>query len=240
VALLTIAPDEQTLAERVAERFLAIVADTVRTAGLARVCLTGGNTPKRLYELLATNAFAGRIDWERMHVYWSDERHVAPDHKDSNYGMTRDALLMHVPIPAAQVHRIRGELPADEGARLYERELPERFDLMLLGLGEDAHIASIFPRSPVLSERERRAAAVWVPHLKAYRITLTPPPLVSPSQILMLVSGDRKAAAVAAAIHEPDDPLRYPVHTLRRAGDRVQWFIDRAAARDVSAPHGRS
>jgi 6-phosphogluconolactonase len=240
VALLTIAPDEQTLAEWVADRFTAIVSDTVRTAGAARVCLTGGSTPRRLYELLATNAFSGRIDWERLHVYWSDERHVPPDHKDSNYGMTRDALLMHMPIPAAQVHRIRGELPVEEAARLYERELPERYDVMLLGLGEDAHIASIFPRSPVLSERTRRAAAVWVPHLKAYRITLTPPPLVSSSHILMLVSGARKASAVAAAIHEPHDPVHYPVHILRAAGDRLQWFIDRAAARDVSAQPGRS
>jgi 6-phosphogluconolactonase len=237
VALLTIAPDEQTLAERVAERLVTFVDNAVRASGAARVCLTGGNTPRRLYELLATSAFAGRIAWDHVHVYWGDERHVPADHKDSNYGMARAALLMQVPIPAAHVHRIHGELPADEAARLYERELPARFDLMLLGLGEDAHVASIFPRSPVIAERVRRVAAVWAPHLKAYRITLTPSTLVASAHIVMLVSGAQKAAAVAAAIHEPDDPVRYPVHVLRVAGDRVQWFIDRAAARDVSAQH---
>lgn len=238
MALLTIAPDEQTLAERVAERFTQLVGDAVRAGGSVRVCLTGGTTPRKMYELLATNAFAGRIEWDRLHVYWSDERHVAPDHKDSNYGMTRDTLLMRVPIPAAQVHRIRGELPPDEAARLYEREVPDRFDVMLLGLGEDAHIASIFPRSPVLAERVRRVAAVWVPHLKAYRITLTPPTLISASHIVMLVSGERKAHAVAAALEAPDDPVQYPVHLLRPAADRLQWFIDRAAARGVSAQPG--
>lgn len=238
MALLTIADDDRALAEMVARRMTGIVESTVRDAGMARVCLTGGSTPAKLYELLASDAWRDRMAWDRTHLYWSDERHVPPDHKDSNYGMTRAALVMHVPIPASHVHRIRGELPPDEAAAMYERELPQRFDVMLLGMGDDTHIASIFPGSPVAHERVRRVAAPWVPHLKSYRITLTPPALLGAAHVAMLVSGAGKAAAVAAALEAPDDPDRHPVHLLRAAGDAVEWFIDRAAARGLASRRG--
>ena len=237
MALLTTVEHEHALAERAATGLVAAVHEAVRAAGTARISLAGGTTPKAMYELLATAPGRPPIPWERVHLYWSDERHVPPDHKDSNYGMARDALVMHVPIPASQVHRIRGERPPDEAARLYERELPDRFDVLLLGLGEDAHIASIFPRSLVLQETKHRVAAPWVAHLKAYRITLTPPALLSAARIMMIVSGAAKAPAVAAAFEKPADAASYPVHLLRPAGDRVEWFIDRAAARDLSSPH---
>lgn len=235
--MLTIVDDARALAERAAGRFAAVVAAGVRSSGSARVSLTGGSTPRGAYELLGSPPWSDSIPWGDVHLYWGDERHVPPDHKDSNYGMARDALVMRVAIPAAQVHRIRGELPPDEAARLYERELPQRFDLLLLGLGEDTHIASIFPGSPVLQETKRRVAAPWVSHLKAYRITLTPPALLSASHIMMIVAGAAKAAAVATALETPADPVRYPVHLLRAAGDKVEWLIDRAAARALSSPH---
>ncbi len=238
MAMLTIAENEFALADRAAERFTEIVAEAVGAHGAAIVSLTGGTTPKRMYELLATEPWRGRLPWDRIQLYWGDERHVPPDHRESNYGMARDALVRHVPIPASHVHRIRGELRPDEAARLYERELPDRFDLMLLGLGVDAHIASIFPDSPVVEERRRGVAAPWVSHLKAYRITLTPPALLGSAHIVLIVAGAAKAPAVAAAIEKPPDPARYPVHVLRPAGDLVEWFIDRAAARDVSSPRG--
>jgi 6-phosphogluconolactonase len=190
-----------------------------------------------MYEVLASEPGQRRVEWDRVHLYWGDERHVPPDDRDSNYKMARDTLVMHVPIPAAHVHRIRGERPAEEAAAEYERELPGRFDLTLLGLGEDAHIASIFPGSPLVDERARRAAAVWVPHLKTYRITLTPPALLDSRRLLVLVSGAAKASAVAAAFEKPSNPGRYPVHLLREADNqRVEWFIDRAAARALSSP----
>lgn len=235
MALLTIAESEVAVAERAAARFVALAGEAMRGRRAAMIALSGGTTPRRLYELLASEGWRSRVMWENVHLYWSDERHVPPDHKDSNYAMARDALVMHVPIPASHVHRIRGELPPDEAARLYEKELPDRFDLLLLGLGEDTHIASIFPGSPLLKERQRRGAAVWVPHLKAYRITLTPPVLLASAHLMVLVAGAQKAAAVAAAFDAPTSPERYPVHLLREAGDRVEWFIDRAAARDVSS-----
>jgi 6-phosphogluconolactonase len=236
MAVLTVLPDEGALAERAVERFVTVVEESIRARGHAIVCLTGGNTPRAMYERLASESWQQRVEWDRVRLYWGDERHVPPDDRESNYKMARDTLVMHVPIPAAHVHRIRGELPAEEAAALYERALPDHFDLMLLGVGEDAHIASIFPGSPVLAERTRGVAAVWAPHLKAYRITLTPPALLDSHHIVLLVAGEKKADAVAAAFEKPTDARRYPVHLLREAEERVEWFIDRAAARALSSP----
>jgi len=159
--------------------------------------------------------------------------------------MAHDALVAKVPIPSEQVHRIRGELEAEDAARAYELELADAFrgagrtdqtfDLMLLGVGEDAHIASIFPGSPVLDERTRRVAAPWVSHLNAYRITLTPPALLDARRIVLLVEGPTKAEAVAAAIEGPPDVVRWPAQLLRAADDRVEWLIDRPAAQGLRA-----
>lgn len=236
MALLTIAEDASALARITADRFVEIVSDAVHARGRAIVSLTGGSTPRRMYETLAQNP--GRLPWSEVHLFWGDERNVPPDHRDSNYGMARDALLRHVPIPQANVHRMRGELPAEQAAREYERELIDSFDLMLLGLGDDAHIASIFPGSPVLDERKRLVAAPWAPHLHAFRITLTPPALLDSRHTVMLVSGEKKAEAVAAAIEGPDDMRRWPVQLLRPQGDSLEWFIDRSAAQGLSSRRG--
>jgi 6-phosphogluconolactonase len=236
MALLTVAGDEQELAQRVAERFVALASGAGRDGGRPRVVVTGGRTPKRLYELLTSPPWRAMVPWERVDVYWSDERHVPPDHADSNFGMAREALLRHLPVPDAQVHRIRAELPADEAARIYEEELPAAFDVMLLGMGDDGHVASIFPGSPLLLERRRRAAAIWAPHLHAHRITLTPPTLLSAVRILVMVAGTSKAAAVRAAWADATPVDRCPARLLAPAGDRVEWLIDRAASEGLSAP----
>jgi 6-phosphogluconolactonase len=245
MAAVNVLDDEIAVAAAAAERLTALAARAVEHSGTATICLTGGHTPERLYRLLADAArpWRGRIDWPLTHLFWGDERHVPPDHADSNYRMTARALIDHVPVPREQVHRMRGELPdAAEAAREYEAELrdgfaraqrqDQTFDVMLLGLGEDAHIASIFPGSPLLHEANaaRRVAAVWAPHLDAWRVTLTPPALLDARAIVMLVSGEKKAEAVHAALERPADVDRYPVHLLRAADDRVEWFIDRAAA----------
>jgi 6-phosphogluconolactonase len=236
VAVLTVVEDEGALASTGADRVAAIVDDAVRERGRAIVSLTGGSTPKRMYEALARDA--ARLPWQQVHLFWGDERAVPPEHPESNYGMARDALISHVLIPPGQVHRMRGELLPDAAARQYERELMGTFDLMLLGLGEDAHIASIFPGSPVIDERVRLTAAPWAPHLNAYRITLTPPALLDARRIVMLVSGHTKADAVKAAIEGPEDRHRWPAQLLRDADDRVEWLIDRAAAQALSSPRG--
>jgi 6-phosphogluconolactonase len=242
MAVVTTVDNEVELAAAAAARLTALVEAAMTARGTAAVCLTGGSTPERLYTLLADEGepWRSRIDWQRLHVFWGDERHVPPDHPDSNFGMAHRAMLSRVPIPPANVHRMRGEYPdAREAARAYEPEL-RPFDVMLLGLGEDAHIASIFPGSPLLDRGPQGpVAAVWAEHLHAWRITLTPPALLAAPAILMIVAGAAKAGAVRAALKLPDDVTKYPAQLLRSAGDRVEWFIDRAAAAPHDAPPAR-
>ena len=259
MAIVTVLKDEEAVGAAAAERLTSLIDASSSARGSAIVCLTGGRTPRRLYERLAdaSQPWRSRIVWPGVHAFWGDERHVPPDHPESNFGMAHRALLAHVPIPAHQVHRIRGELPdAAAAAREYEHILPGTFDIVLLGLGEDAHIASIFPGSPLLerggsdplhestqgveSSHEGGltplVAAVWAAPLNAWRITLTPPALLDARAILVIVSGGNKAPAVRAALDGPMDLTRVPAHLLRAAGDRVEWIIDAAAARLRGAP----
>ena len=256
MAQLTIANDEFDLAQRAAERMTELIEDAVSANGRALVSLTGGTTPRRLYATLADprQPWSGRIPWPQVHLFWGDERHVPPDHPDSNYGMAKATLLDHVPIAPDHVHRMRGELPdARDAAADYERSLDVvsglltaaasakavsrtfLFDIMLLGVGEDAHIASIFPGSELLepgasAATGRRVAAVWAAHLNAWRITLTPDALLDSRALVVIVSGAKKAAAVRAALSGAVDVKTYPAQLLRGAGDRVEWLVDRAAA----------
>lgn len=241
MATITILNDEEAQAAAAAERLTSLVQQSLATRGKALVCFAGGRTPRRLYERLADAALPWRaqIEWADVHVFWSDERQVPHDHGESNFGMAHRALLAHVPIPASQVHPMRGELPdAAAAAREYERVLPVTFDIMLLGLGVDAHTASVFPGSPLLETTGHqgapdgsRVAAVWVGHLHVWRITLTPAALLNARAILMLASGDQKTAAVHAALTAQMDVARWPAQLLRAADDRVEWIIDGAAAR---------
>ena len=254
MARLTVADDEADLAARAAERIAQLIADAAAARGSAIVSLTGGTTPRLLYSTLADSRqpWRSRIPWAQIQLVWGDERHVPPDDSDSNYRMAKVTLLDQVPIPADHVHRMRGELPdAHEAAADYERTLDSvasafrrksgfrgtpLFDLMLLGVGGDAHIASIFPGSELLESRAerpatvRRVAAIWASHLSAWRITLTPDAILDSRAIVVLVAGTGKADAVRAALHEPLDVKKYPAQLLRSADDRVEWFVDRAAA----------
>ena len=242
MAQLTIAGDESELARLAAERLTQLIVDAAARNGSALVALTGGTTPRRLYAHLADRdqPWRGRIPWSHVHLFWGDERHVPPEHPESNYGMAKAALMDHVPMAPGYVHRIRGEMPdAVDAAADYERTLdvvagfsrPFLFDIMLLGVGEDAHVASIFPGSALLeSHAERRVAAVWAAHLHAWRITLTPDALLDAAAIIVLVAGASKVAAVHAVLNGPLDVTTYPGQLLRAAGDRVEWFLDRAAA----------
>jgi 6-phosphogluconolactonase len=250
MAQLTVANDEVDLAQRAAERLTDLVEQAVAANGRAFVSLTGGTTPRRLYATLADpqQPWSARIPWSQVHLFWGDERHVPPDHPDSNFGMAKAALLDHVPIPLDHVHRMRGEPPdARHAAVDYERTLDVvsgfsrtlLFDIMLLGLGEDAHIASIFPGSELLEPNAERpwtgrVAAVSAPHSDVWRITLTPESILNARAIVVLVAGANKAAAVHAALEAPLDVMTYPAQLLRAAGDRVEWFIDRAAASLIS------
>ena len=249
MALFTVLSDREALAVAAAERVTVLAGEANASRGRTNLCLSGGRTPQRLYELLAdpSRPWRARIDWTQFHVCWGDERPVPPDHVESNFGMAHRALLAHVPIPSNQVHRVRGEW-ADLGdaAREYDAivRAHEPFDILLLGLGEDAHVASIFPGSPLVSAANPeqpapdgpRVAAVRVKPADTWRITLTPAALLEARTILVLVSGAEKASAVYAALEGPADVSQWPAQLLRAAGARVEWFTDAAAAQRLGAP----
>jgi 6-phosphogluconolactonase len=205
--------------------------------GKVRVSLSGGTTPGAFYRQLGSEPHRSRIDWRRLLFFWGDERFVAQDDPDSNYRMTREALLAHVPVPSENVYPIPFSGEPEDAARSYETTLKgiygamtletarPLFDVMLLGLGNDGHTASLLPGEPVLNERERWAAAVTHGR-KEPRITLTYPALESSRTTAFLVTGVDKAEAVRR-VREGD--AAFPAGRLRPAGD-VIWFLDRAAA----------
>lgn len=207
-------------ARAVAELLRAAIAER----GAASLALAGGTTPRAMHEVLAT---LPDIDWSRVSVYFGDERCVPPDHGDSNYNMARESLLTRVPIAAANVHRMLGELSdRDAAARTYAARLPAALDVVVLGIGEDGHTASLFPGSPALDEREQLVLPVIGPKPPPERLTLTPPALERARSLVMLAAGSGKAEAVARALAGPFDPRATPAQLARNG----TWLLDRAAA----------
>jgi 6-phosphogluconolactonase len=240
---IVVADDLQDLAHRAAELFAILAGRAIAARGRFHVALSGGETPRTLFGLLAGPDYVGRIDWEHVHLFWGDERHVPPDDAASNYGMTRQALLDHVPIPPANVHRIQGELPAEEAAQRYEQELRSsfglgagelpRFDLVLLGMGDDGHTASLFPGVALPDEPDRLVAAPWVPKLNAYRITLTPRVLNNAAVVAFLVAGAGKAGRLHEVIEGPRQPDNLPSQRIAPTHGSLLWLVDRAAAAEL-------
>lgn len=204
------------------------------------VALSGGSTPRVLYELLSDprEPFRAQIAWDKTHFFFSDERHVPPDHPDSNYRMVNEAMFSRVPVPQQNVHRIPGERPmAEDAAKTYETDLRKffgeaipAFDLILLGLGEDGHTASLFPHSPALKETERLVVAPWVEKFNAYRISLTLPVLNNGKSTVFLVTGAAKAEILSEVVKNNKTDL-YPVQAISPTNGAVSWLVDKAAAR---------
>jgi 6-phosphogluconolactonase len=231
------------LTQAAAEELARLAERSIAEHGRFAWALSGGSTPRALYRLLAAGPFRRRIDWSRVHFFWGDERHVPPDHAESNYRMAREAMLDALNPPAENVHRIRAEEPdARAAADLYEEELRSffalnagewpRFDLMLLGLGKDGHTASLFPGGDAVHERERLVVAPWVEAQKTFRITLTPPVINNAARSIFLVSGDDKAEAMRAVLEGTREPERYPAQIVK---GNVLWMTDRSAARLLKA-----
>lgn len=202
--------------------------------------LAGGSTPRGLYQLLTSEPYRSQLSWEHLRVFWGDERTVPPDHHESNFRMAEEALLSHVPVPASQVFRIEGELPAGEAAARYEAVLREqfrlspgeipRFDLILLGMGPDGHTASLFPGTSVVAESRKLVAAPWVEKLHTHRVTVTPPVLNAAKHVVFLVSGHDKATALRAVLEGPSDPARYPAQVLNPTAGHLMWLVNQDAA----------
>ncbi|MEQ6340999.1 MAG: 6-phosphogluconolactonase [Gammaproteobacteria bacterium] len=225
------------LSRAAAQRWIELADQAIQARGQFHIALSGGTTPRSLYERLTAPEFAGRVDWRHVHVWFGDERSVPPDHPDSNYRMACEALLSHVPIPPTQVHRIEAE--KDGAAQAYEAlitaSIPSpvagvaQFDLILLGLGPDGHVASLFPDTAILQERIRQVAAVYVDKLNTWRISLTLPVIDNARHIMIFVAGAGKAEIMRQILTEDPRTVPYPVQMIRPAG-MFDWYLDAAAA----------
>ncbi|MEO5768242.1 MAG: 6-phosphogluconolactonase [Polyangia bacterium] len=221
-----------------AERLITAAAVAIAAAGRFVLALSGGATPRALYALLATPPYAARLDWTRVQAFWGDERCLPPDHADSNYRMARETLLDHVPILPANVHRVRGEDPPAEAAAAYERELRAtfsqtawpRFDLVLLGMGDNGHTASLFPGLTAVREATRWAVAEYVAAVSMWRVTLTPPVLNGAAEVLFVATGQEKAQTLRRVLEGPLLPDQLPAQVVRPPRGRVTWLVDAAAA----------
>lgn len=207
-----------------------LVVDAVSKRGRCALALAGGSTPMPVYRAMAKTEFAPAIPWDKVDVYFGDERCVPPDHKDSNYGAARLVLMAHAPIPSANVHPMDGGRPDREAAaRDYEGLLPERLDVLLLGVGPDGHTASLFPDSPALFETTRRVVSVIGPRLPAERLTITPPVIAAAMNVVVMVTGADKAAVVARVLEGSASPTELPAW-LARGGT---WVLDTPAAGEL-------
>ncbi|HEX5575143.1 MAG TPA: 6-phosphogluconolactonase [Gemmatimonadales bacterium] len=226
-------PTPEALADAVARHVVSIAVDALSTGGRFTLALSGGSTPRAAYERLATDELAHQLDWQRTHVLWGDERCVPPDNPKSNYRMAKEALLDRVPIPPNQVYRIRGEDEPQEAAADYEDELRSlngSLDLVLLGLGEDGHTASLFPGQPTVHETEYWVMAVPAPTGDMWRITLTPAVLNLAGNVTFVVSGASKAQRLAEVLQGPFNPDLLPAQAIRPLQGRLTWMVDEAAA----------
>jgi 6-phosphogluconolactonase len=242
-AEIDVFPDKAALTRAAAEHFVAVAAEAIGARGRCLIALAGGSTPKPVYELLATAPYAARVEWGRVHLFWGDERCVPPDHPESNYRMTREALLDRAPIPPDNVHRISGEREPDAAADAYERLLRKffpaaegaapahSFDLELLGLGHDGHTASIFPGSPAVAETRRWAMAVRAQQPpQVWRVTLTPPVLNAAANVAFLVSGADKAARLQDVLRGGGSSSLLPAQLIQPTAGSLRWMVDAAAA----------
>jgi len=230
-----------------AELFVAAAGTAVEARGVARVAISGGGTPKAMFALLADRSapYFARVPWDKLHLFWVDERCVPPTDNDSNYRMTNEAMLSKVPLPAAQVHRMEGELDPEIAASRYEAALRTEFgldrsgnpvfDLVLLGMGDDGHTASLFPHTAALHELGRIVVANHVPQKETWRITLTWPVINLGREVAFLIEGASKAPVVADVFLGAYDPETKPSQLIRPASGRLTLLLDAAAAAKLPA-----
>ena len=232
--------DATSLALRAADLFREEVRARLESAGRFTVALSGGSTPRRLYRILSS-ADGPPMPWERIHLFWGDERHLPPDHADSNYRMVKESLLNLAPIPESNIHRIPAERSsAEEAAREYEAELRRFFspgsgaipslDLVLLGLGADGHTASLFPGSTLAADDEHLVTAGFIEAMNAHRISLTFPVINASGAVVFLVSGRSKAEPVKRILAEDPSAADLPAARVRPESGRLVWLLDHDAA----------
>ncbi|MCC6640838.1 MAG: 6-phosphogluconolactonase [Deltaproteobacteria bacterium] len=236
--------DAEAISRAAADEVQRIATAAIAARGRFTIALSGGSTPKRLYALLSREPFRTTIDWERVEIFFGDERAVPPDDAESNYRMAREAMLESLALAPSRIHRMEAERPnLDAAALAYEATLarvfglalgagspPPSLDLVLLGLGPDGHTASLFPHTAALHEARRWCVPNWVPQQSAHRMTLTYPVFDQAREIVFLVAGAEKAAPLAEVLEGPQDFDRLPSQRIRPAAGRLVFLVDEAAA----------
>jgi 6-phosphogluconolactonase len=243
---IQIVENAEAVSRTAAEMMASLARQKLQSRDCFAVALSGGSTPKNMFAILANDAdLREQMPWDSVHFFWGDERHVPPDHTDSNYRMTNEAMLSKVPVPAENIHRIRAENPdAGKAAQDYEQELREffrleterlpAFDCVFLGMGPDGHTASLFPGTEALNERKRFVVSNWVDKFQSYRITLTAPVLNNADLVIFLVSGEEKAEPLRVVLEGKKQTDRFPSQLIEPTQGKLLWLVDRAAARQLS------
>ena len=221
--------------------FVEQAQQAIEERGRFSVALSGGSTPRAIYQELAKPKLQTRLDWGRIHLFWGDERHVPPDHPDSNFKMVRDALLEHISIPDMNIHRVPAELGVQKAAVDYDAGLRAffdgdwpQFDLVFLGMGNDGHTASLFPYSSGLNEESRWFIANQVPETGNWRLTLTKNAINAARRVIILVQGESKAHMLAEVFSGPYVPDQKPIQLISPTEGDLVWMVDVGAARDLS------
>ena len=240
VPTIRVMASPQAMVAEVADRIVAMAGRAVGEGQMFALFLSGGSTPKALFELLAGEAYRGRIDWRAVELYFGDERCVPPTDERSNYHMAKATLIDKVPIPADNIYRMKGEIEPDLSAKEYGQMLKERFadegpDLILLGMGDDGHTASLFPHTPPLHETKHRCMPNhvtydYLPAGTSWRVTVTFPFINRAKEVFILVTGESKAKRIAEVLEGPEDLDRLPIQGVRPSPGHLTWYMDVLAA----------
>jgi 6-phosphogluconolactonase len=238
--------DNPAIARRAAEEFVKMAQSAVQQHGSFSVALSGGSTPKLLYSLLATDdALRAKVPWDKIQLFFGDERHVGPDNAQSNFKMASETMITKAPLKPEQVHRMKGEYPdAEQAAKEYEQDLRAHFhlndaelprlDLVLAGMGDEGHTLSLFPGTKALHPQGRTVVRNWVGKLDTDRITITAPVANNAKMILFMVAGKEKALALKAVLEGPYEPEQLPAQLLQPTNGKLLWLVDEAAGSMLS------
>jgi 6-phosphogluconolactonase len=232
--------DGEALSQAAAKWIAERIAATLQKADRFTIALSGGSTPKRLHQILAASPYKELVDWSRLHVFWGDERAVPFEDDRNNAKMAYDTLLNFVPVPAAQIHVMRTDIPPEQSAAEYEKLLHQyfdkthhSFDLVLLGMGDDGHTLSLFPGMPIVHEEKAWAKSFWLPAQDMSRITLTKTITNQSAAVAFLTAGAAKAHALKAVLEGAYNPDNYPSQEIKPSGE-LHWFVDKAAAAELT------
>jgi 6-phosphogluconolactonase len=233
--------DKEIMSEQLASWIESLVQDTLKKQDLFTLVLSGGGTPKLLFEKLASDKYKDKIDWKRVHIFWGDERVVPFEDDRNNAKMAYDILINHINVPPEQVHIMRTDIEPKLAAEEYEKilhqyfdNMPNSFDLVLLGMGDDGHTLSLFPGSPIIEEHERWVNSVYNEQQKMYRITLMPAIVNKASNIAFMVEGAKKANVLQQVIEGPYIPMKLPAQIIKPVNGQLSWFLDKAIAKELN------